>query len=355
MEREITPEIEKTIKGWMIGESKYKDLPRKSYEERVKDCMEFYKMGGSIAFYNVYGLDCINFRNKEDFFTWDDVNVGGINKEKQARHKYKNLFSKKQFSEFMEENFPDYAPKIFYWFKGDKVDKGEFAGEDFLTAMNQLDNGEYFLKITDIDQGKGVFAIQKIGRAFVINNGEILIDELIEKYVKKSNYLILQEKLYNHPAIAAFNPSSLNTVRIVTTKFKTNPYILSATLRTGAKKDAYVDNACQGGTFIGINDKTGELMEWGYYEFGKGKTREKEHPISHIKYKGYKIPFWKETLEICKKVHLLADYYNSVAWDVAITNNGPKIIELNVGWGHDLVQAPHGGLKKKWLKLKEKV
>ena len=353
MEREITDEILNKIKGWMSGESKYKDLPRKDYDERVKDCCDFYKNGGAIALYNVYGLDCKNFRKKEDFFTWDEINNCVFNKDKQKEHKYKNLFSKKQLAEFMDEEFPNFTPKVYYYFKNGKVDKGVHKGEDFLTAMDRLPEGYYFLKITDIDQGKGVFSIQKIGRTLLINNGQILINELIEEYVN-SHYLILQEKIYNHPAIKAINPSSLNTIRLVTTKFKTNAHVLAASLRTGAKKDAYVDNASQGGTFIGINCEKGKLLEWGYYIYGKGKSREKRHPVSNIKYKNYKIPFWKETVELCKNLHQKANYYNAVAWDIAITENGPKLIELNIYWGHSVIQAPHGGLRKRWYELKEK-
>ncbi len=59
------------------------------------------------------------------------------------------------------------------------------------------------------------------------------------------------------------------------------------------------------------------------------KFRGKRQPVSSIVYSGYKIPYWEQIVELVRNLHDKIDYYTSIGWDVAITNSGPKVIELN--------------------------
>lgn len=48
--------------------------------------------------------------------------------------------------------------------------------------------------------------------------------------------------------------------------------------------------------------------------------------------KGYKIPFFEEAIAQCLYIHNKMQGLYSIGWDIAITPNGPMIIELNDNW-----------------------
>lgn len=84
-----------------------------------------------------------------------------------------------------------------------------------------------------------------------------------------------------------------------------------------------------------VDIETGKL-------FGNGidkKLNESENSITNIKFDGFQIPYWEEIKEMVLEAALVNDKVNMVGWDVAISKNGPLIIEGNRGPGFDLVQV----------------
>jgi hypothetical protein len=70
------------------------------------------------------------------------------------------------------------------------------------------------------------------------------------------------------------------------------------------------------------------------------------HPDSGARIVGRPLPWWKETLDLCRVAHRYFPY-PFVGWDVAITEAGPHLVEANLVWCADLVQVtnavPLGG------------
>ena len=62
------------------------------------------------------------------------------------------------------------------------------------------------------------------------------------------------------------------------------------------------------------------------------------HSITGIEWDGFAIPYWEEIKEMVLEAALVNDKVNIIGWDVAISKNGPLIIESNRGPGWDLVQ-----------------
>ena len=165
-----------------------------------------------------------------------------------------------------------------------------------------------------------------------INNGDISL----EKYLKcNSNFkkLIFEKRIKQADYINEINRSSVNTLRIVTLLFPNGDVeILTAFFRIGRKGKCY-DNASNGGNVdAGINITTG------YLEYPIAFNSFSEivdiiyHPDSKINLINFKIRDWDCITENVKKFQQQVSFLKAIAWDIAITENGPIIIEINHRW-----------------------
>jgi Sugar-transfer associated ATP-grasp len=130
---------------------------------------------------------------------------------------------------------------------------------------------------------------------------------------------LFQERLHQHPDMAALHPASVNSVRLIT--FHDNDVeLFSAAQRIGAR-NMQVDNWAAGGLVGRINTQTGQLEGDAYFKPGHG-TRTPTHPDTGIAFHGYRIPYFHEAVTLVKQAHRhIPDIY-SVGWDVAITPKG---------------------------------
>lgn len=95
------------------------------------------------------------------------------------------------------------------------------------------------------------------------------------------------------------------------------------------------DNFHQGGKGVLVDIKNGVLVGNGIDK----ALNESEKSITGITFNGFKIPYWEEIKKMVLEAALVNDKVNIVGWDVAISKNGPLIIEGNRGPGFDLVQV----------------
>ena len=132
---------------------------------------------------------------------------------------------------------------------------------------------------------------------------------------------------------ASLSPNSINTLRIMTTGVKGKAEIIFAAARIGSG-NSIADNFHQGGKGVLIDLETGKLV-------GKGIDKalnESDKSITGIKFDGFQVPYWEEIKQMVLEAALVNDKVNLIGWDVAISKNGPLIIESNRGPGWDL---PH--------------
>ena len=59
----------------------------------------------------------------------------------------------------------------------------------------------------------------------------------------------------------------------------------------------------------------------------------KKHHNTNIKFEDIKIPYMKEALELVKKAAKRFPEVSCIGWDVAITKDGPTIVEGNITSG----------------------
>jgi hypothetical protein len=170
----------------------------------------------------------------------------------------------------------------------------------------------------------------------VVNCLGLTIDSLFDA-MRKENYDLVEEYVIQHPALMKLSPSGLNTVRIITQLAGCKVDFLGARLRISVNSP--VDNMAAGNIAAPVDMDTGIVDGPGVYS-DITKNDESIHPVTGIKIEGFQIPFWRETKEMVKHAALFSQENKSVGWDVAITAEGPELIEGNHNWCKMLWQLP---------------
>ena len=184
--------------------------------------------------------------------------------------------------------------------------------------------GELIIK-PSIDSGEGRLISFFDPQRDSVDKVQKLIDDL------KANYIV-QGVVKQHPILEKMNPSSLNTIRVVSFFFEGEVYILSIILRMGAK-NARVDNIGAGGFACQIHED-GRL-----YEFGVNRKAEwvKENAYG-IKFADVTIPFVDKIIEIIKNKHKQLAHFKIIGWDFAIDKDeNPVFIEYNLCPGQNQI------------------
>ena len=174
-------------------------------------------------------------------------------------------------------------------------------------------------------------------------------DEAKEVWQRLSDHgkWIVEELIVQDEAMAAWNESSVNSIRIpsfITADGKHK--ILVPILRTGAK-DQIVDNTSSGGYYASIDIKTGTIVG---DAIDKQGLKVEKHPGSGMTFKGWKVPRWEELLNVCERLHRsLPTYHRYIAFDFALSKTaGWVVIEAN--WGQLFGQATsQHGIRKEFL------
>ena len=144
----------------------------------------------------------------------------------------------------------------------------------------------------------------------------------------------LEELVKQHPAWEALCPGCVNTLRVMTGAAKGQSWLMYAATRIGSGKGV-VDNFHMGGSAVLIDMETGKLTGHGVDK----KLNWVEYSSTGVRYDGYEVPYWEEIKALCLEAALVNDQIHFVGWDVAITPDGPLLIEGNRGSGFDLPQV----------------
>lgn len=204
-------------------------------------------------------------------------------------------------------------------------------------------HGAVFVKPADATQGANCALIEPSEKSGYLraNHVEMRMNDF---FADMQSDLLIEEVVKQHEALAALHPQSLNTVRMVTMKKENGEMYLEQAIQRVGVGDMRVDNFSKGGVAISVTDD-GKLIS-----FGRRKDFSLpnfvKHPDTGIKFEGYTIPYFKQAVDMVLRAHQLNKGLNGVGWDVAITENGPLIVEANPFFDFDIMQTTTRGYKK---------
>ncbi len=157
---------------------------------------------------------------------------------------------------------------------------------------------------------------------------------------------IVQPRLVNHRDIRDLSNGALTTVRVMTCRNERGEYeVTSAAFRMAQGDNTVVDNFHAGGILAKVDIQTGELGRAtdGALALGPGTGWCERHPDTGGQILGRRLPFWPEILDLVRRAHATAfSDHVVIGWDVAILDDGPRLVEGNKGPDLDLVQRSHG-------------
>jgi len=158
----------------------------------------------------------------------------------------------------------------------------------------------------------------------------ITINDYRKGLVNGIDNCIAEEVLIQHPELSKLNPSSVNSIRVLTY----NGDIIAAALRMGSNK-SIVDNLHSDGICGHIDLQSGVIDILGV---DNNMNKYLYHPNSRVLLPGFIIPNWDQLIACVKEAAGLVKQVKYVGWDVAVLEDGIAIIEGNHDPGHDIVQ-----------------
>jgi len=319
------------IKKYVYAESFYPEKPHKKHSQILwEQIRHYFKYGDVNEQYFEYGIDVKGI--KDDDFLDDFSLKRRIIEANHGSMDYcctvidKNLFS-------IIGNYYGFPiwDSIGFLNNGHVIDKKDniYDIDEIVKNFKNL----FFKPITG-GGGKDTYKIQYNEGAYYINNKEMPIENIVETLSRISysgNSYLCQRLFMQHHLISKLYDKSVNTLRIVTINPQKSENIddvvvLACILRIGAN-GLSVDNHGQGGLQISV-DSMGKLAQYAFYKPGFG-TKIEQHPDSGIAFKDYQIPFYNESIELCKTFHTKLNHIHYIGWDVAFSENGIYLFEAN--------------------------
>lgn len=206
-------------------------------------------------------------------------------------------------------------------------------------------------KPTSLRAGKGVriwrFVSESPSARWSSNDSEHedlseegLITQLGAESVRLGSPLLVQPFLRNHPELRDIGNGSLATVRLITVRNlgeRAEELLAVFKIPTGR---SLVDNFDSGSLACPVDLDTGVLGPGTYKRYHDPANRiQVDDPGTGGRIKGRRLPFWGETKSLALDAHgRIGSELSILGWDMAITEEGPVIIECNKYPGSDLAQ-----------------
>jgi hypothetical protein len=154
------------------------------------------------------------------------------------------------------------------------------------------------------------------------------------------NAYVLQSLVKNHPEMDRFTGHTA-TVRMVTMVRGNDVFVPFAVLKLPGADNIADAFWRPGNIACNLDPQTGAILRVTTQD-GIDIVEHEAHPESGVPMLGEVLPLWDEMRRVTKEAALMFAPVRYQSLDVAITADGPSIIEINTGGGWDLPQNASG-------------
>ena len=257
--------------------------------------------------------------------------------------KYKILLEDKIITEQLFRSLGIPQPHTICKLINNRIHTNELEEIEFEVVEHELIENSYnklFVKPTDGRGGYGIYVFNKNdSEQYVNKDGKLFNEESLNEIAAKNDYIV-QAGIEQDGEISKIYPHSVNTFRIATENRKGNIRLLFVEFRLG-RNECQLDNTCQGGLNVKIDNITGEMGRFAYTDYGEIIEK---HPDTKFIFGANKIVQWDEIKLFAFELARKLPQFTFLGQDIALSKHGPLAIEANVGFGID-PQSVHGGLR----------
>lgn len=267
----------------------------------------------------------------QDYQDWDFYSLSAAQRRTYMTHPLSDhlvlMFNEKEYrGQFADkarfnETFPDLIGREW-------LDLRTASLEEVRTFLDRHET--FILKPADSLGGKDV---QKVRKAQITDAESFVADAVSRRQ------FMLEEFLVQHPEMSRLNPSSVNTLRMVTFVTGERVDVLAEVLKIGNGGD--VDNFSDGGMYTMLDGQGTAL----YPAFDGSNAVFRIHPATGVEIPGFQVPLFAQVIELVTQAALRVPQLRYVGWDVAITPQRPVLIEGNYNTGVFQAKPSASGLR----------
>ena len=222
------------------------------------------------------------------------------------------------------------------------------SARDFIQYFSAND-GKYFFKLIDGSHGRHAFGVSiSHGKATWHNqhHSVAVLHQHCEKILQQEYGWIIQRCVANHKRLRELMSShALSTIRVVSVLKDGEFHLIAACIRliVGANEVDNFSHGASGNLAAAVDVETGTLLaaRGSLTRHWPQMVAVRHHPVSNIAIEGFQLPYWQESLLLVERAHRSMPQLLTLGWDVAITDDGPVIIETNCRYDVDIIQVSH--------------
>lgn len=224
----------------------------------------------------------------------------------------------------------------YYQPEGRVCENDEIANNytDVVRILQSKNVQSCVVKTTESSHGDNVYVVEEVlydeeDCQLKLFNGKVMkLSEIL-----KRQPLIFESIIRQTEQLSSINPSSVNTVRFMTTLYPNNEVKLVATFIKIGRAGHCVDNAGAGGNVDACIDMENGMMKYVIQYDGWRKIKQiTHHPDTNTQIEGMMIDNWESIKQQVMEFQKAIPYVKAAGWDIAITDEGPVVVEVNDMW-----------------------
>ena len=338
--KNLKKDYRELCKSGSFAIDKFYDLwhkyPADVRRQRMKDYLSLYEATG-LSTYEYYNFEFEkrdeSFRNSFLCLSEQRLYLDYLNPIR-----YYALARNKYLAHKMLENTGVRKSNLYCYYQPEAtyIASDESAGDiqNVLRILKSKNLNSCVIKTTESSHGDNVWVIKAIDyveddAAMTRFDGQVIkLSDVLGK-----DALIFESVVRQTKQFASFNESSVNTVRFMTTLWPDGSAKIIATFIKIGRAGKCVDNAGGGGNVdVCVDTETGEIKYAIQYDGWRNIKDIDRHPDSGNQLNGVIIENWDAIKSEVIKFQQAFPYCKAAGWDIAITDEGPVVIEVNDFW-----------------------
>lgn len=277
-----------------------------------------------------YGLTKENYKNFLSDYQYHWLN--------RINNGYQIWINDKTTTRYVMEPYKQYLAKYYY-------DIIKMSGETCIKALQDIPEGFepsfdgifkllrqeklLALKPSSGTHGDGFYRMEYADGKYLINGKEMTEDEIVGMISGFKSVYVITEYLFMHHELKKIYPNAVNTIRVaVVNQSAYEPKIMQTYMRIGSSKSGFTDNVGYGGICAKVDTATGRYYcpeQLRDHKF----TPCPKHPDTGVEIEGI-VPNWDYMCEGVLNICRFMPELEYLGFDIAITDDGFKIIEINI-------------------------